>query len=349
MKNLKNYFIFIASIAILLGVCTFHAFAEEVKENTEAKDTLIAREVAPVPKESCGFEMPTETVYDAKIVTVRKKLRVETGESFRVKVFVKNNGNMPWFSNKSTCMGPKAFLGTDRDKDRASVFYSNLNESDNNWYSESRVSMDQLRVDPGDIASFTFWSVAGNDPDIYKEYMTPLIESVTWIENAGFSYELMVGDTGESLSDVRKKLLFADFSGSVSDINLNGEKAMMVDLSDQTVNLTLDGRVVRTFRISTGAAATPTPVGETEIILKQEVRVGVKPPHYIMPKYMMFRAGGYGFHALPSLGNDGGVFWTEARNHIGIPVSHGCIRMLPEEANFAYEFADIGTKVVVQR
>jgi len=68
-----------------------------------------------------------------------------------------------------------------------------------------------------------------------------------------------------------------------------------------------------------------------------------------MPKWMMFRKGGYGIHALPSLANDRGVFWREALSHIGSPRSHGCIRLLPKDAEFAYNFADVGTTVTVHR
>ena len=85
-----------------------------------------------------------------------------------------------------------------------------------------------------------------------------------------------------------------------------------------------------------------------------------------MPKWMAFRPG-YGIHALPSLGSaslrskirsyrDGevptslftdDVFWKEALSHIGIPVSHGCIRLLPDDAEFAFNFTPVGTRVVV--
>lgn len=302
----------------------------------------------PASSEVCGFEVPEEQNYNSSLITVRRKLRVEPGETFRVKVFMKNTGNMPWFSYESTCKGPRMYLGTDKERDRSSQFFSLINRDDNNWTAENRVAMDQLRTDPGEIASFTFWATAGDENDVYKEYMTPMIEGVTWIDDAQFSYEVMVGSVDEPLNDLRKKILYANNSGSVLDINLDGEKLLLVDLSDQTVQLILDGEVIRQFQVSTGAAATPTPTGTTQISLKQEVRVGNKPPHYVMPKFMMFRAGGYGFHALPSLATDGGVFWTEARNHIGIPVSHGCIRLLPEDADFIFEFSEIGTTVTVQ-
>lgn len=294
----------------------------------------------------CGFEVPEEKTYGAQIISVRRQLRVESGETFRVKVFMKNTGSMPWFSNKSECLGPKMSLGTDRERDRDSYFYD---ENLKGWEGTNRIGMDQYRTDPGQIASFTFWAQAGKNADVYKEYLTPVLKDIQWIDDAQFSFDVMIGDTGETATDIRKKLSFAGASGSVSSIDLNAPKTLTVDLSEQNLYVYLGDVEVRKFRVSSGAAATPTPVGETNVFLKQWVRVGAKPPHYIMPRFMMFRAGGYGFHALPSLGGDGGVFWTEARNHIGIPVSHGCVRILPEDAEWLYEFTDIGTKVVVQR
>lgn len=294
----------------------------------------------------CGFEVPEEKTYGAQIISIRRQLRVEPGETFRVKVFMKNTGSMPWFSNESECLGPKMSLGTDRERDRDSYFYD---ENLKGWESANRIGMDQFRTDNGQIASFTFWAKAGKKADVYKEYLTPVLKDIQWIDDAQLSFDVMIGDTGETAVDIRKKLSFAGTSGSVSSIDLNAPKTLQIDLSEQNLYVYLGDTEVRKFRISSGAAATPTPVGETSIILKQWVRVGAKPPHYIMPRFMMFRAGGYGFHALPSLGGDGGVFWTEARNHIGIPVSHGCVRILPEDAEWLYEFTDVGTKVVVQR
>jgi len=242
-------------------------------------------------------------------------------------------------------------LGTDKERDRDSDFYVESVEGvdDTNWESKNRIGMDQLRVDPGEIASFTFWAHAPAKADIRKEYFTPVLAGIQWIDDAEASFEVIVGDVDDDPINLRKKLSFKLTSGSALDINLNGEKMLLVDLSEQRLYLHLDNQKVGEFMVSTGAYDTPTPVGETQITLKQEVRIGGKSPHYIMPKFMWFRSGGYGFHALPSLGGNGDYFWTEAREHIGIPVSHGCVRLLPEDADYLYEFADIGTKVIVQR
>ena len=64
---------------------------------------------------------------------------------------------------------------------------------------------------------------------------------------------------------------------------------------------------------------------------------------------MMIKEGGLGIHALPSLhGQKGDTLWTEARDHIGTKVSHGCVRLLPEDSNFIYAFGDIGVPVIVK-
>lgn len=325
---------------------------EEI-ENIELASTekAVEKEKAEEKKEVCGFFEPEEKTYTSQLIAVRRKLRLEENEAFRVKVFLKNTGNMPWFSDESTCMGPHMALGTDQERDRNSTLYAKEIEGieDTNWESKNRVGMDQLRVDPGQIASFTFWSETPGNADIIKEYFTPVLEGISWIEDSKFSFEIIVGDPDQNPVVLKKRMLYANMSGSVMDIPLEGEKVIVVDLSEQRLYVKLNDYLVREFRVSTGAAATPTPTGEYSIKLKQEMRIGSKKPHYRMPKFMWWRDGGYGFHALPSLGSDGGVFWTEARNHIGIPVSHGCIRLLPEDATFLFDFADIGTKVAIQR
>lgn len=335
-----KYSKFLSVILVLFAsvITSAVAFAEDVEEEH-------------VAQEVCGFEFTEgEVAHDAEVVAVRRQLRVETGEVFRVKVFLKNTGNMPWLSDESSCAGPRMYLGTEKERDRESVFYSPELEGidDTNWKGANRIGMDQLRVNPGEIASFTFWSQAPNEPDMIVEYFAPVLSGVQWIDNAEVSFELLVGDTGEAPVEMRKRLSYAFESGSVMDINLNGERSILVDLSEQVMYVKLDEDIIRSFRVSTGAWATPTPIGTTYISLKQELRVGSKAPHYIMPYFQMFRAGGYGLHALPSLGNDGGWFWTEAVSHLGIPVSHGCIRIGDDNAIWLYGFTEIGDKVVVQ-
>lgn len=342
---MAKFKIFISIMCVISSMLTMNsAFASE--EDVTDGSTVDAPVVQDVV-----VEPAVVPEYKATLVDVRKKFQVETGETFKIKVFLRNDGNVAWYSKDNSENGPKIYLGTDKEPNHESVLYStSVKKSDNNWISGNRIKMDQKKVDPGEIGSFTFWGKAPSDPDVIKEYFTPIVEGYEWLREASFSIEVLVGDTGESYSTIRKRIMFFPESGSAMSVNLNGEKEFLVDLSEQKMTFRLDGKEIREFRVSTGAAKTPTPVGNYKIMLKQERRVGSKPPHYVMPKFMMFKGGGYGFHALPSLAHDGGVFWTEARSHIGRPVSHGCIRMLPEDADLAYEIADIGsTKVTVQR
>ncbi len=134
---------------------------------------------------------------------------------------------------------------------------------------------------------------------------------------------------------------------NITDPKFIGNKKIIIDISEQRMYLKLGAMTLKSFPISTGTTRTPTPIGTTSIHFKQEVRVAHSSPHYIMPKFMQFRSGGYGIHALPSLANDRGVFWREALNHIGTRRSHGCVRLLPNDANFTYDFADVGMPVQV--
>lgn len=312
---------------------------------------VVKQTIVEEPKVACTYDVPEKAEYKASLVEVRKKLKVDTDEEFKIKVFMKNDGNTPWFSYGSHCPGPFVNLGTDKERDHESAFYSpEIKEADNNWLGANRVGLDQLRVDPGEVASFTFWAKASSNSDVYREFMTPVVEGLSWIDGASFSFDTLIGDTGEDPANNNKRLVFMGESGSAMAVDLQAEKKITVDLSDQEMHVYLGDNLVREFKVSTGAAKTPTPVGSYSISLKQEVRIGGKAPHYVMPKFMMFRKDGYGIHALPSLSRKGGdLFWTEARSHIGRPVSHGCIRVLPEDADFMYQFTDIGTKVVVER
>ena len=131
----------------------------------------------------------------------------------------------------------------------------------------------------------------------------------------------------------------------------SGAKAIRIFLEAQKAYLTESGVVVRSFRISSGAPDTPTPLGDFRIYRKQELRISSQAVRYRMPNYMSFtKNSAFGLHALPYLGKSAGesAYWNEAFSHIGTPVSHGCIRFLPEEAAEIYDWADVGVPVYIQ-
>jgi len=131
----------------------------------------------------------------------------------------------------------------------------------------------------------------------------------------------------------------------------SGAKAIWIYLGAQEAFLTENGIVVKTYRISSGAADTPTPLGVFQVYDKEELRVSSQETPYRMPNYMAFTENdAFGLHGLPYLGRsaESSGYWNEALSHIGTPVSHGCVRFLPEEAAEIYQWADVGIPVIIQ-
>ena len=62
-------------------------------------------------------------------------------------------------------------------------------------------------------------------------------------------------------------------------------------------------------------------------------------PGYYLPDvpFIMYFYKGYGLH---------GTYW---HNNFGQPMSHGCVNMPTPEAEWAYNWAGIGTPVIVQQ
>lgn len=119
------------------------------------------------------------------------------------------------------------------------------------------------------------------------------------------------------------------------------EKWVEIDLSDQRLNMKEGDKTVGSFLVSTGKWA-PTPTGEWRIWTKlryTRMKGGSKAlsTFYDLPNvpYTMYYNQGYGIH---------GAYW---HNNFGHPMSHGCVNMRPEEAGIVFNWASVGTKVVV--
>ncbi len=123
------------------------------------------------------------------------------------------------------------------------------------------------------------------------------------------------------------------------------EKTIIVDLSDQKLSFYQDGLRLATHPISTGRWGFPTPLGEFKVLNKIP-RAYSRTYNLYMPFWMAFAGGGaYGIHELPEWPN--GV--KEGENHLGTPVSHGCIRLGVGPAEELYNWAEVGTRVIVQK
>ncbi len=324
-------------------------------QKQQSDQTFQLKNLFPKLFTDCNFEKPKKIEYAGRYLTVKKIPADQPGSNLEIKVTIQNMGNTPWFSVKSGCKNvPIVNLGTANTRDHQSLFFpGNPDQPGQNsalgWQAPNRVLMTTQRVDPGQVATFVFQTKPQEKSGYYREYFAPVVEGIAWLEkDALFYFDVNVGQV-ELTENQQKYFPYLEQSGNLSELNLDGEKKLEVSLKQQKMLVKVGDQVIRNFKVSTGKPSTPTPRGNFTVSLKQEVRIGNERPHYIMPKFQMIKANwGVGIHALPSLSNDRGVFWREALNHIGTPRSHGCIRLLPDDAEFAFNFTEIGTKVEVR-
>lgn len=121
--------------------------------------------------------------------------------------------------------------------------------------------------------------------------------------------------------------------------NPASERWIDVDLSQQGLTA-YEGRtpVFRT-RISSGLPQYPTVVGDFSIYVKYEsadMSGGAGDDEYFLPAvpYVMYFHGNYGLH---------GTYW---HNNFGQPMSHGCVNLPTDAAQWLFNWAPIGTRVV---
>lgn len=113
-----------------------------------------------------------------------------------------------------------------------------------------------------------------------------------------------------------------------------------VDLSSQTMTVMKNGFIAYRWKVSTARRGYVTPVGTYRPQRMARMWYSHKYHHSPMPHSIFFR-GGYAIHG------------TNAVRHLGRPASHGCVRLLPENAAILYSLVkDVGpsnTRIVVQR
>lgn len=116
-----------------------------------------------------------------------------------------------------------------------------------------------------------------------------------------------------------------------------------ITLATQTMVLFEDGKPVDAYIVSSGKRGMETPKGNFSIHNKAK-RVWSKAYGLWMPYWMaILPSGKVGIHELPEWPSG----YKEGAAHLGIPVSHGCVRLGVGSAERVFNFADIGTPVIV--
>lgn len=211
-----------------------------------------------------------------------------------------------------------------------------------------------------DQASMSGVSIAGYDLDGDGSE-----EIVTW-QNGGTVPEVRVFDMYGTLY---KKYLLHDptYRGSLSmasvrtserePVNLatvsvapmtvnrvDAEKYIVVDISEQRLYAYEYGREVKTFLVSTGVTRHATPIVETIVSEKIPVKryrwiyAPGSPDNYDLPnvKWNLRVYGPIYIH---------GAYW---HNNFGHRMSHGCINVHYTNAEWVYNWADVGTLVSIR-
>lgn len=120
------------------------------------------------------------------------------------------------------------------------------------------------------------------------------------------------------------------------------DKWIEVDISAQRAIAYEHATPVKTFIVATGVSSHPTVVGEFAIWLRvrsQTMQGGSKASgdYYSIPnvEWVSYFYQDYALH---------GAWW---RKVFGYPASHGCVNMTNDDAHWVYDWAPVGTKVIV--
>jgi len=109
-----------------------------------------------------------------------------------------------------------------------------------------------------------------------------------------------------------------------------------INLSRQTLTAYQGSTPVLQALVSTGTSRYPTPTGRFAIQRKYR-STHMSGPGYSLPNvpYAMFFVGGYAIH---------GTYW---HSNFGTPMSHGCVNMRTDQAGWLFDWAAVGTPVVI--
>ncbi len=116
-------------------------------------------------------------------------------------------------------------------------------------------------------------------------------------------------------------------------------KSITISIADQRLYCVENGRVAMVFQCSTGRAGDATPPGTYKVLYHADAMPIAKYPGCVCYYWLGF-APDYGIHGWPTYN---GV--TSDTSAIGQPASHGCVRLLPDEAPIVYHWAPDGIPV----
>jgi lipoprotein-anchoring transpeptidase ErfK/SrfK len=124
----------------------------------------------------------------------------------------------------------------------------------------------------------------------------------------------------------------------IQTLQQSNQRWIQINLSKQRLTAWEGATPMYAIAISTGKKSTPTRTGTFKIQSKYR-KIRMRGDNYDVPNvpYAMFYDGSYGIH---------GADW---HRNFGTPVSHGCINVAVNHAKWLFNWATVGTSVVIQR
>lgn len=124
----------------------------------------------------------------------------------------------------------------------------------------------------------------------------------------------------------------------IMELQKSSNRWIEIDLSRQRLVAWEGNQPVYAVVVSTGKASTPTRVGTFTVQTKHRV-TRMTGPDYDVPDvpFTMYYDGGMAIH---------GAYW---HNLFGNPVTHGCTNVAVNHAEWLFNWADVGTPVVVHK
>ena len=115
-----------------------------------------------------------------------------------------------------------------------------------------------------------------------------------------------------------------------------------INLKTQKLFYLVDNIELKSFTVSSGKASLPTPRGNFKIVNKSK-KAWSKKYGLWMPYWLGLNSNGVGIHELPVWPNG----YREGSNHLGTPVSHGCVRLGIGPAEYLFSRVATGTTVQI--
>ena len=148
------------------------------------------------------------------------------------------------------------------------------------------------------------------------------------------TFSIVSGIEGKVLAEPKKQRIVE----TIKTLQQSDQHWIQINLTTQRLTAWEGGKPVYAIVISSGKKSTPTLTGIFNIQSKQKSS-RMQGEDYDVPNvpYAMYYQGNYAIH---------GAYW---HRKFGTPISHGCVNIAPDHAKWLFQWASLGTPVIIQK